>query len=152
MKTLLSTYLPTMLRHCFTALAGLGAYLSTKGLIDPTDAVAVDTAGGTIATGLVVILTAILARLALMLLAKTKISGVVTGLDKVPAWALWIGMGSLSGFLMLGSAGCSTTLTKTTMPDGTVIEVTAKASDPVAIRAAVDISGLLMPLVVRATK
>ena len=38
------------------------------------------------------------------------------------------------------------------LPDGRVIEVTAKAGDPAAIAAAVDISNMIVPFAIRATK
>lgn len=42
--------------------------------------------------------------------------------------------------------GCSTTVTRTTMPDGTIVEVTARASDPVAIQAACEVATEVLPL------
>lgn len=153
MKTLLSAYLPSLLRHCFTALAALGAFLATKGIIDPSDTAAVNTAGATIASGLVVILTAVIARLAIVLAAKVKSSGWVAGItDKASGWALWLCVSASAGLMVLALPACSTTVTRTTMPDGTIIEVTAKSSDAAAIGAAVDVSTLLMPILIHADK
>ena len=63
-------YLSSLLRHAFTALAGLGGLLVSINLIDPADAPAVDAAGGTLASALVVILTAVIGRLLITLGAK----------------------------------------------------------------------------------
>ena len=68
-------YIASLLRHAFTALAGLGGFLLSKGLIDAADAPAVDGAGGTLGAALAVILTAILGRLVLSLTAKVFRSG-----------------------------------------------------------------------------
>ena len=41
---------------------------------------------------------------------------------------------------------CMTTVTNTTMPDGTVVEVKSKSSDPVAVKAACDLATEVLPL------
>lgn len=146
MKNILTTYLPTLLRHAFTSLASLGALLATKGLIDSADAGTVDAAGGTLGAALVVIATAILSRLAITLLGKLKISGLVPGAtDKAVGLLLWLGMVGLAGLSMFALPGCATTVTTTKLPDGSVVTVTAKSSDPVAIAGALEVTKLLAP-------
>ena len=44
-------------------------------------------------------------------------------------------------------AACTTTVTTNTLPDGTKVTVTAKSSDPVAIKAAMDAAQLIAPIV-----
>ena len=52
----------TALRHAFTALAGLGAFLAAHGWLDPADAPAVDAAGVALGDGLGVVAAALVAR------------------------------------------------------------------------------------------
>lgn len=52
----------TALRHAFTALAGLGAFLAAHGWLDPADAPAVDAAGVALGDALGVVVAAIVAR------------------------------------------------------------------------------------------
>lgn len=75
----MNTYIASLLRHALTALAGLGGLLLSKGLIASADAPAVDAAGASIGSALVVIGTAVLGRLVLTLLGKVKLSGLVAG-------------------------------------------------------------------------
>lgn len=49
--------------------------------------------------------------------------------------------------LALILSGCATTVTTNTLPDGTKVSVTAKSSDPVAIKAAMDAAILLLPII-----
>jgi len=62
--------LASLLRHAFTALAGLGGFLAAQSLLDPADATAVNAAGATLAESLAVIIAAVLARLLLTLTGK----------------------------------------------------------------------------------
>lgn len=62
--------LASLLRHAFTALAGLGGFLFSKGLIDQGDVTAVDGAGVSLGNALVVILVAVIGRLLITLTAK----------------------------------------------------------------------------------
>ena len=150
--TAMNAYLASLLRHCFTALASLGVFLAAKGLIAPADTAAVNDAGASIATALAVILAAIGSRLLLTVLAKMKISGPLAGTTKAPGWLPVLGTATLGGFIGFSLSGCATTVTKTTMPDGTVIEVTAKSSDPAAMDAATAVSGMLIPVLIHADK
>jgi len=63
--------------------------------------------------------------------------------------------GGTSLFIVCGTAAalmgslpsCYTTVTTNTLPDGTKVTVTAKSSDPVAIKAALDAATLIVPVV-----
>lgn len=66
----MKTYIESLLRHALTALAGLGGFLASHNLIDAADRGAVDAAGGTVASGLVVIISAILCRMFISVVAK----------------------------------------------------------------------------------
>jgi len=108
MKNIILAYLPTLLRHCFTALATVGTLLLTKGLITPSDVSAVNAGGSSIAAALVVIFTPILSRLAITLLGKLPLSGLSSATDKATAWLLWICIGTAVGGLGgLGLLSCS---------------------------------------------
>lgn len=48
---------------------------------------------------------------------------------------------------LLALCACSTTVTQTTLPNGSVVTVTSKTSDPVAIKAAMDTANLLAPYI-----
>ena len=50
------------------------------------------------------------------------------------------------GVCAMALTGCSTTVTRTTMPDGTIVEVTAKTSDAVAIAAACEVANEVLPV------
>lgn len=54
--------------------------------------------------------------------------------------------------LTLALASCATTVTQSTLPDGTVVTVTAKSADPVAVKAATDAAVLLMPVIDNLTR
>ena len=90
----------TSLRHAFTALAGLGTYLSAHGLIGGADAPAVDAAGASLGDVLAVIAAALVARLAVWLSGKA----VTGGSSRVQSLGLAIGLGSLA---IGGLSGCS---------------------------------------------
>jgi hypothetical protein len=64
--------LHTAIRHALTALAGLGAFLASKGLLDSADAPAVDAAGLQVSDALTVILGAMIMRLLIFLMGKIK--------------------------------------------------------------------------------
>ena len=66
----MKTYIASLLRHAFTALAGLGGFLLSHNLIDQGDVAQVNGAGVSIGTALVVILTAVIGRLVLTLMGK----------------------------------------------------------------------------------
>jgi hypothetical protein len=68
--TTMKTYLATILRHAFTALAGLGGFLLSKGLIDSADVTQVNSAGVSLGAALAVIISAIAGRFLLTLLGK----------------------------------------------------------------------------------
>lgn len=54
----------------------------------------------------------------------------------------------LIGTLFIATiTSCSTTVTTTTMPNGNVVTVTAKSSDPAAIAAALETAKLIAPIV-----
>ena len=65
-------HIQTILRHSLTALAGLGGLLARRELIHDDDVVAVDAAGAGMVDVLVVIVSAIIARIALKLLSALK--------------------------------------------------------------------------------
>lgn len=67
--------LASLIRHALTALAGLGGFLFSKGLIDQGDVTSVDGAGVSLASAIAVILAAVVARLLLTLSAKIFRSG-----------------------------------------------------------------------------
>ena len=107
MKNIILAYLPTLLRHFFTALATVGTLLLTKGLITPSDVSAVNAGGSSIAAALVVILTPILSRLAITLLGKLPLSGITAATDKAAGWLLWICAGTAVGAGGLSLLSCS---------------------------------------------
>lgn len=119
----MKTTIASLLRHAFTALAGLGAFLASKGWIDATDTASVNGAGVSLGAALVVILTAIIGRLALTWMGKILPgTGVVkngTGSGGgLPAIGLLCMAVGLLGVATLPS--CTTT----TAPDGTVTRAT----------------------------
>ena len=144
MKTILLSYL----RHALTALAGLGGFLAAKGAVDPADAAGLDAAGANLAEALAVIAAALAMRLFIYLMGKLRVPSSVGTFGFVPL----LGMVGLAGLAVLALPGCATTVTKTTLPDGTVVEVTAKASDPAALDAATAVSGMLLPILIHADK
>lgn len=108
MKTLIVSYIASALRKCAMAVAGAGAYIASKGVIDATDAAAVDGATTSIATGLAVIATAIISHLLGKWLADTKSSGRVAGTTAAaPGWALWLCVGASAGLMVLALPACS---------------------------------------------
>lgn len=136
-----------MIRHSLTALAGLGGLLVSRGLADPGDAAAIDQAGTALADSVSVILAAVIMRGILYALGKLKLPASAGAFGLAPLLGL---VGTAAGLACLPS--CSTTVTKTTMPDGTVVEVTAKSSDAAAIGAAVDVSRLVVPILIHPEK
>jgi hypothetical protein len=66
----MKTTIASLLRHAVTAITGLGAWMFAMGWISEGDLAEVNTALVTIASGLVVVITAIVSRLALALGAK----------------------------------------------------------------------------------
>lgn len=66
----MKSYIESLIRHALTALAGLGGFLASHQFIDAGDAAAVDAAGASVASGLVVILSAVIGRILLTLVAK----------------------------------------------------------------------------------
>ena len=109
MKTLIVSYLSAMLRKCALGIAGAGAYIASKGLIDSADSATVDGATTSIATGLAVIATAIISHLLGKWLADPKSSGQVAGNSATaPGWALWLSVGASAGFVVLSLPACST--------------------------------------------
>lgn len=152
MKALIVSYLSKLLSNIALPLSGAGIYLSGKGVVDLSDAASVDAAGASIATGLMVIASAIISRLlgkwltGKTLSAGTSQSGGTSGMTLLLACATAAGLGVLS------LPSCATTVTQTTLPDGTVITVTAKASDADAISAAVAMSELILPIIIHPDK
>ena len=65
----------SLLRHAFTALAGLGGLLFSRGLIEAGDVAQVDASGVSLGAALSVIITAIAGRLLLTLLGKAITGG-----------------------------------------------------------------------------
>ena len=74
-----------------------------------------------------------------------------SGSGGTSGWTFLVTCAATVGFVG-ALPSCATTVTETTMPDGTKITVTAKASDAVAIGAAVDLSRILLPIVIHPTK
>jgi hypothetical protein len=144
MKTILLSYL----RHALTALAGLGGFLAAKGLVAPADAAGLDAAGSSLAEAVAVIAAAVLARGVMHLLGKLQISSSVGAFGFAPLLGM-VGTAVAVGALL---PSCATTVTKTTLPDGTVVEVTARSSDPAAMDAATAVSGMLLPILIHAEK
>ena len=66
----MNEYIASLLRHAFTGLAGLGGLLLANNLIGAADVPAVDAAGATLGSALVVIGTAMLGRLIITLTNK----------------------------------------------------------------------------------
>lgn len=140
----MKTYLASILRHAFTALAGLGGFLFANGLIEAGDVSQVNAAGGSMGAALAVISTAIAGRFLITLLGKVFSGG--TG-ESVGTSTGTLPIVCITAAGILGCLpSCSTIVTKSTMPDGTVVEVTAKSSDAAAIKGACDLATELLPL------
>lgn len=90
--------LVTLFRHALTALAGVGTLLAGRGWIAPEDAEAVNASGASLREALVVVLVAVVARLAMVLGGKfLKVSGKDnTGIH---LWLLFLGTVALAGAL-----------------------------------------------------
>lgn len=93
MNATLRTALLTSLRHSLTALAGLGGFLASRGLVAADDAGAVDAAGGSLADALAAVGAALAAR------------GLIWLFSKFPN-ARTAGATPLSVIAVLGTAGC----------------------------------------------
>lgn len=92
----------SLLRHALTALAGVGTLLVSNGLIEPEDAAAVNASGASMADALVVVTSALVARLLMQYGGRFF---TVLRQGKVSSLALWC-MG-LAGFLVLGLSSCA---------------------------------------------
>ena len=149
----MNAYIASHIRHLLTCLATLGVLLASHKLVDPSAVATVNQAGGSLVEPLTVIGTALIVvglRLLITLLGKL-----------FPAWAATLSgitggsSGGVNLLLMLVTAAafmgalpsCTTTVTTNTLPDGTKVTVTAKSSDPVAIKAALDAATLIVPVV-----
>ncbi len=113
----MKTTIASLLRHAFTALASLGVFLASKGWIDAPDTAAVNGAGVSLGAALVVILTAVIGRLAITWMGKILpgTGGVKNGTGSgggLPA----LGMLCMAAGFMGSLPSCTTT----TAPDGTV--------------------------------
>lgn len=144
MKTILLSYL----RHALTALAGLGGFLAAKGVVAPADAAGLDAAGANLAEALAVICAAALARGVMYLLARFKIPASAGAFGFAPLLGM-VGTAAAVGILL---PSCATTVTTTTLPDGTTVVVQAKESDAAAIGAAVDVTRLILPILIHPEK
>lgn len=70
----------------------------------------------------------------------------------LPNLAKSIGLVCIMGASLLLLPSCATTVTTTTLPDGTTIVVTAKQADAAAINGAIAISSEILPLVIHRDK
>lgn len=147
----MKTYLSTLLRHAFTALAGLGGFLLSKGLIDSADVAQVNGAGVSLGAALAVIVSAIAGRFLLTLLAKIFTGAGESGSTASVGKSLLLMCATAAG-LMGFLPSCATVVTKTTTADGTVVLVTAKSSDAVAVNAALNVSQMVIPLLIHPDK
>jgi len=119
----MKTYIASLLRHCFTALAGLGGLLLSKNLIDAGDVTQVNAAGVSLGAALVVILTAVLGRLAITGIGKIfpAVGNGVNGRTGSGGGLPAIGLLAMTvGLIGMGLPSCATT----TAPDGTVTRTT----------------------------
>ncbi len=100
-------YIASLLRHAFTALAGLGGLLLSHNLLDPADVAQVDAAGVSIGTALGVVLTAVIGRLLLTLGGKmfTGAAGESSGTSGVALLFVLVGA---SAVVMGCLPACST--------------------------------------------
>ena len=121
----MNTAIASYIRHALTSLIGLGAWLLAHGLISAADAASVDSAWAQVAGAIAAIVAAVVTRVVILFLAKTNLTGVVTGLtDKVPAWVFVLGMGTLTGLCACASSGC--TSAQLTAAESIPIHATAK--------------------------
>jgi len=98
MKSLILSYIPSLLRHVVTSLATVGTLLLTKGLIAPDAVQAVNAGGVSLGVALVAIATPVLSRLVLTGLGKLSPGCVETAGPTAPVWALCMGLGAAAGF------------------------------------------------------
>jgi len=107
MKALILSYIPTLLRHLVTSLATVGTLLLTRGLITPSDVAAVNSGGSALGAALVIILTPVLSRLAIVGLGKIPLGGLSAASDKVTGWLLWLCIGTAAGLGGFSLPSCS---------------------------------------------
>ena len=148
----MKTYLSTLLRHAFTALAGLGGFLLSKGLIDSADVAQVNGAGVSLGAALAVIVSAIAGRFLLTLLGKIFTGAAGESGSTASVGKSLLLMCATAAGLMGFLPSCATVVTKTTTADGTVVLVTAKSSDAVAVNAALNVSQMVIPLLIHPDK
>jgi len=103
----MNAYLQSLLRHAFTALAGLGGFLAAHSLIGAGDVASVDSAGASIGSALTVILMAVGTRLLITLLGKLNLGGSASATDKLTGWSVWICIGTAAGFGGIFLPSCS---------------------------------------------
>ena len=101
--------LASLLRHATTALLGLGGLLLSHDLIDPSDVVAVDAAGVSLQSALVVIVVAIVGRLCITLTGKIfpATAAKLTGTGAGGPLSLWVGLGVAAGLLGCALPSCT---------------------------------------------
>jgi hypothetical protein len=97
--------LASLLRHALTALAGAGTFMAGRGLIAPEDAEAVNASGATIQDALVVVVVAVLMRLALKFGGKFFSADTVGKSDGGGVLLLLLGVAGLLG--MMGLPSCT---------------------------------------------
>jgi PPE-repeat protein len=92
----MKTYIASLLRHALTGLTGLGTFLAAKGLIATDEVAAANAAGVSLADALPVVISIVLARLAITLLGKifpgegTGVNGTEGSGGSLPAIGLLI--------------------------------------------------------------
>jgi len=92
--------LASALRHAVTALAAIGTLLAMRGCIAAEDEAAVNAAGGTIGEALVVIVAAIVARVAISWMGRIK--ALAQSGRNAPV-LIWATLPLLFGFVVAGS-------------------------------------------------
>ncbi|MEI6655821.1 MAG: hypothetical protein WCP45_13740 [Verrucomicrobiota bacterium] len=147
MKTIIVSYLSKFLSTISMPLSGAGIYLSGKGVVDLSDAATVDAAGASIATGLVVIASAIISRL----LGKWLTGPSSPGSAGTSGWTSLFVCATAAGIMgSLPSCASTTTTTTSTAKDGSIVTVVTKSTsgDAATIQASTNAAGLLLPYLV----
>lgn len=107
MKPLILSYISKFLSAIAAPLAGAGAYLSGKGVVDMADAASVDAACVSIAAGAIVIATAIASRLLGKLLKEPSSAG-DSGAAGTSGWAFWLATCATAAGIMGALPSCAT--------------------------------------------
>lgn len=94
----MQTYIASLLRHAFTALAGLGGLMLSHNLITQSDVSQVDAAGSSLACAITVVVTAVIGRVLLTLGGKMFTGGAGES-SGTSGGALLLAIGTAAGIM-----------------------------------------------------